>query len=82
VLTHGWSIVRKIAVASMTTMGGFDVICDRFDVDRLFVNGKFFRKVYLFIWWVFFAVALLVAHAVLYSGQWRLSHRIISTEES
>jgi len=32
VLTHGWG---KIALAGMTTMGGFDVICDKFDVERL-----------------------------------------------
>ena len=64
--THVWSVVLKLAVAGMTTMGGFDVICDRFDADRLCLktvnsSGKF---IYLFTWWMFDAVALLVAHTV------------------
>jgi len=63
---QGWSIVRKFALAGMTTMGGFDIILDRFDADRLCMktvnfSGKF---ICLFIWWMFDAVALLVAHTV------------------
>jgi len=47
--THGWNIVRKFAVAGMTTMGGFDVICDRFDADRLCLKTVNFSGRFIYL---------------------------------